>query len=168
MSSSTEIFGFFPVTCSDAAWTDSSLDFGVLTALFWGVTVYRPVNNLRRFGRIIGPFSWGSSSPTVFLEYLVGGKKALRSFATSITNYQSTWHHRRLECNNNNNNNNPAHVECKNKGDTSNNRGDWDYFIVVQKICEQHTRKTWSQGTTENSHIGHCTHTSESNNLKVQ
>jgi len=35
-------------------------------------------------------------------------------------------------CNNsttrNNNNNN---VECKNKGDTSNNRGDWDYFKVI-------------------------------------
>jgi len=28
----------------------------------------------------------------------------------------------------NNNNNN---VECKNKGDTSNNRGDWDYFKVI-------------------------------------
>jgi len=24
-----------------------------------------------------------------------------------------------------------AHVECKNKGDTSNNRGDWDYFKVI-------------------------------------
>ena len=38
---------------------------------------------------------------------------------------------------NNNNNNN----KCKNKGDTSNNRGDWDYFKVIQKIREQHTRK---------------------------
>jgi len=28
------------------------------------------------------------------------------------------------------------------KGDTSNNRGDWDYFKVIQKIREQHTRKT--------------------------
>jgi hypothetical protein len=35
--------------------------------------------------------------------------------------------------------------------------GDWDYFIVIQKIHEQHTRKTKCQGTTENSHIGHCT-----------
>ena len=33
--------------------------------------------------------------------------------------------------NNNNNNNNNAHVECKNKGDTSNNRGDWDHFKVI-------------------------------------
>ena len=30
----------------------------------------------------------------------------------------------------------------KHKDDTSNNRGDWDYFKVIQKIREQHTRKT--------------------------
>ena len=30
------------------------------------------------------------------------------------------------------------------------------------------TRKTRSQGTTENSNIGHCTHTSEGTNLKIQ
>jgi len=29
-------------------------------------------------------------------------------------------------------------------------------------------RKTRSQGTAENSHIGHCTHTAESTNVKVQ
>ena len=28
--------------------------------------------------------------------------------------------------------------------------GDWDYFKVIQKILEQHTRKTYSQGTTDN------------------
>jgi len=28
------------------------------------------------------------------------------------------------------------------KGDTSNSRGDWDYLKVIQKIREQHTRKT--------------------------
>ena len=39
---------------------------------------------------------------------------------------------------------------------------------VIQKIREQHTGKPCSQGTTENSHIGHCTHTSESTNVKVQ
>jgi len=39
-------------------------------------------------------------------------------------------------------NRNTAHVECKNKGDTSNNRGDWDYFKITQKIREQHTGKT--------------------------
>jgi len=81
-------------------------------------------------------------------------------------------HHRegsqdkRVENNNNNNNNN--NVECKNKGDTSNNRGDWDYFKVIQQIREQHTRKTCSQGSPENSHVGHCTLTPESTNVKVQ
>ena len=56
----------------------------------------------------------------------------------------------------------------KNKGDTSNNRGDWDYFKVIKKIREQHTGKTRSQGTTENSHIRQCTHTAESTNVKLQ
>jgi len=63
---------------------------------------------------------------------------------------------------------NTAHVECKNKGDTGNNRGDWDYFKVIQKIRGQHTGKTRSEGTAENSHIGHCTHTAESTDVKVQ
>jgi len=39
-------------------------------------------------------------------------------------------------------NRNTALVECKNKGDTSNYRGDWDYFKVIQKIREQHNRET--------------------------
>jgi len=39
-----------------------------------------------------------------------------------------------LSRNNNNNNNN--NVECKNKGDTSSNRANWDYFKVIQKIRE--------------------------------
>ena len=33
---------------------------------------------------------------------------------------------------------NTAHVECKNKGDNRSNRGDWEYFRVIQKIREQH------------------------------
>jgi hypothetical protein len=37
----------------------------------------------------------------------------------------------------------------------------------IQKIREQHSRKPRSQRTTENSHIGHCTHTSESANVKA-
>ena len=35
--------------------------------------------------------------------------------------------------NNNNNNNNTARVECKNKGDTINNRGNWAYFRSFRK-----------------------------------
>jgi hypothetical protein len=30
-------------------------------------------------------------------------------------------------------------VECKNKGDTSNNWSDWDHFQIIQKIHERHT-----------------------------
>jgi hypothetical protein len=29
----------------------------------------------------------------------------------------------------------------KNRGDTSNNCSDWNYFKVIQKLREQHTRK---------------------------
>ena len=39
--------------------------------------------------------------------------------------------------------------------------------FVIQKIREQHTGKTRSQGTKENSHIGHCTHTAGSTDVKV-
>ena len=38
-------------------------------------------------------------------------------------------------------NRNTTHVEGKNKGDTSNNRSDWDHFKIIQKIHKQHTRK---------------------------
>ena len=31
--------------------------------------------------------------------------------------------------------------KVKKKGDTSNNRGDWDHFKTIQKIYKQHTRK---------------------------
>jgi hypothetical protein len=63
---------------------------------------------------------------------------------------------------------NTAHVECKNKCDTSNNRGNWNHLKIIQKIPEQHTVKARSQGATENSYIGHCTRTLESTNVKVQ
>jgi hypothetical protein len=46
-------------------------------------------------------------------------------------------------------NRNTAHVECKNKGDASNNRGNWNHFKILQKILEQHTGKARSQGTTD-------------------
>ena len=38
----------------------------------------------------------------------------------------------------------------------------------IQKISEQHTGKARNKGTTENSHIGHCTRTAESTDVKVQ
>ena len=49
-----------------------------------------------------------------------------------------------------------------------NNRSDWDYFKVIQKIREQHKRETGSQGNPENNHTGHCIPTSESTNVKMQ
>ena len=36
---------------------------------------------------------------------------------------------------------------------------------VIKREAE---KKLWSEETTENSHIGHCTHTSVSANVKVQ
>jgi len=38
----------------------------------------------------------------------------------------------------------------------------------MQKIPGQHNGKVRNQGTTENSHIGHCTHTSKNTDVKVQ
>jgi hypothetical protein len=40
-------------------------------------------------------------------------------------------------------------------------------IIIMQKISGQHSGKIRNQGTTENSHIGHCTHTAGSANVKV-
>jgi hypothetical protein len=46
--------------------------------------------------------------------------------------------------------------------------GNWKHHKITQKISEQHTGKAHNHRTAENSHIGHCTHTSESTNVKVQ
>jgi hypothetical protein len=59
-------------------------------------------------------------------------------------------------------------VERKNKCDTSNNRGNWNHLKIIQKIPEQHIGKARNEVTTENSHIGHCTHTSKSTDVKIQ
>jgi hypothetical protein len=37
-----------------------------------------------------------------------------------------------------------------------------------RKYEDNITRKSRSQGTTENSHIAHCTHTAESANVEIQ
>jgi hypothetical protein len=65
-------------------------------------------------------------------------------------------------------NRNTVHVELKNKCDTSNNRANRNHSKIIQKIPEQPTGNPRGQGATENSHIGHCTHTPESTNVKVQ
>ena len=59
-------------------------------------------------------------------------------------------------------------MEYERKIDISNNMGDWKLFKITQKIPELHNRKARNKGTTKNSHSGHCTHTAESANVKVQ
>jgi len=54
------------------------------------------------------------------------------------------------------------------ESDINNNRGNWNHLKIIPKIPEQFTGKALNQGTTENSHIGHCTHTLESSNVTVQ
>ena len=56
---------------------------------------------------------------------------------------------------------NMRYVACK-RSDASSNRGNWIHLMIIHKISEQHTWKAPSQGTKENTHIGHCTYTSES------
>jgi hypothetical protein len=61
-----------------------------------------------------------------------------------------------------------VHVECESKSYTSNSRSNWNQLIVIQTLPKQHPGKTQNQGTTNNSCIGHCTHTKDSTNVKVQ
>jgi hypothetical protein len=46
--------------------------------------------------------------------------------------------------------------------------GNWNHLKITQTIPEQHTGKAPNQGTAENSHIVHCTSTSESTYIKEQ
>jgi hypothetical protein len=55
-----------------------------------------------------------------------------------------------------------------NESGTSNNRGNRNHLKIIQKRPDQHTGKARNQKTTENSHIRHCMHPSESTNVKVQ
>jgi hypothetical protein len=56
---------------------------------------------------------------------------------------------------------------------------EYKYSMILRNVREycqssqrnnnnKHTRKSRSEGTTENSHIGHCTHTAESANVEIQ
>jgi len=56
----------------------------------------------------------------------------------------------------------------KGKIDTSKNTGNWNHLNIMQTVPEQHTGKARYQGTTENSHIGHCTHTAGSADVNAQ
>jgi len=44
-------------------------------------------------------------------------------------------------------NRNSVHVELENKIDTSNNRGNWNYFKITQTVPEKHTKKAGNKGT---------------------
>ena len=60
-------------------------------------------------------------------------------------------------------------MECNSQSDISNNRGNWNHLKIIhtRTIPEQHIGKARNEGTTENSHTGHCTHTAESANVKA-
>ena len=64
-------------------------------------------------------------------------------------------------------NKNSAHVECESKSDTGNNRGNWNHLKIIHTMSDQHTRKARNQRSAKHSHIGLCTHTAESTNVKV-
>ena len=59
-------------------------------------------------------------------------------------------------------------MECRNKGDKNNNKGNWYLSKIIEKIPEQHAGKARNQGTTENSHIGQCAHAWEGINIEVR
>ena len=51
-------------------------------------------------------------------------------------------------------NRNRVHVECKNKSDASNNRGNWNRFRNIQTIPEQHRGKARNQGAKKTAILG--------------
>ena len=54
----------------------------------------------------------------------------------------------------------------KTKVITRNNRGSRNDLKIFQTTPERNTKNARNQGTTENNHIGHCTHTAESAEVK--
>jgi hypothetical protein len=46
--------------------------------------------------------------------------------------------------------------------------GNWNHLKIIQKVSERHTGKAQNKGTTENTHIGHCTHISGRNNVRYK
>jgi len=53
-----------------------------------------------------------------------------------------------------------GHVENKNKSCTGSNRGNCNHIKIIQKIPDKPSGKARNQGTAENNHTGHRTHTS--------
>jgi len=58
-------------------------------------------------------------------------------------------------------------VKCKNKNYTCNKRARGTVSKPIHKRSEQHTWKSWYQGTKKNDHCGHCAHTLKGINVKV-
>ena len=56
-------------------------------------------------------------------------------------------------------------MEYESRSDTGNNRGDWNHFNVTQTIPEQHTG-SMKLRNYKKVHTGHCTHRTESANVK--
>jgi hypothetical protein len=46
--------------------------------------------------------------------------------------------------------------------------GDWNNFRITQAISEQQTKRARNYGTANNSHIGHCTRTAKSADIKIK
>ena len=59
-------------------------------------------------------------------------------------------------------------MECESISDTSNNWDNWNHLKIFQTIPQQCIGKAQNRGTTKNSHIGHCTYTLKSTNVKEQ
>jgi hypothetical protein len=59
-------------------------------------------------------------------------------------------------------------LETVRSNNNNNNNNNNNHLTIIQKIPDQSTGNPRSQGATEKSHIGHCTHTAESTNVKVQ
>ena len=56
----------------------------------------------------------------------------------------------------------------KNNIATNNDRGNWNRLEIIQKISNKRTWKAECNGTTENSHTGHCARIAGSTDVKVQ
>ena len=58
-------------------------------------------------------------------------------------------------------------MECENKSDARNNRGDWNDFKSTQAIPEQRARRARNLGTAKKESFVDGTHTAESTNVKT-
>jgi hypothetical protein len=59
-------------------------------------------------------------------------------------------------------------VECDSKSDTDNNMGQWNNFGISQRYLSNVKGRNEIKELQKYSHIGHCTQTAGSANVKVQ